>query len=89
MGELIGQVLSHFGLPGAFIGWLIWQLQKKDAECKAERAEKDKAIAAESAARIADARASTDLMLRLQEKIHTTIDRLAEYAERIEKERTR
>lgn len=85
MPDLIIHGFAGYGLPGLIIMYLLWQLHRRDVECKAEREAKDKAIAAESAARIADSKAATTLALELNEKTHSTIDKLARYAERFER----
>lgn len=96
MAELLAQLVTHFGLPGVFIGYLIWQLHRKefelkakDSECRAEREAKDRAIAAESAARIADAKSANSMALEIQENTHKAIDKLAAYAELIERSAAR
>lgn len=74
--SLIG-VLAQHGLPGVIIGLLVFWVYMKDKELKAERD-----------ARIADAKAFTELALKLQENAISSVNKLTDVFEEIRRMRS-
>lgn len=73
--SLIG-VLAQHGLPGIIIGLLVYWVYLKDKELKAERD-----------ARIADAKAGTQLALALQENAISAVNKLTDVFEEVRRMR--
>ena len=71
--SLIGLLAQH-GLPGIIIGLLVLWVYMKDKELKAERD-----------ARIADAKAFTDLALKLQENAIGSVNKLTDVFDEIKR----
>ena len=71
--SLIG-VLAQHGLPGVIIGLLVFWVYMKDKELKAERD-----------ARITDAKAFTDLALKIQENAISTVSKLTDVFDEVRK----
>lgn len=70
---LVGLLAQH-GLPGIIIGLLVFWVYLKDKELKSERD-----------ARIADAKAFTELALKLQETAIVSVNRLADVFDQMTK----
>ena len=76
-GTSLFSVLAQHGLPGIIIGLLVYWVYLKDKELKAERD-----------ARIADAKAFTELALKLQENAISTVNKLTDVFEEIRRMRS-
>ncbi len=74
--SLVGLLAQH-GLPGIIIGILVFWVYMKDKELKNERD-----------ARIADAKAFTDLALKLQENAIGSVNKLTDVFEEIRRMRS-
>ena len=73
--SLVGSLAQH-GLPGIIIGLLVLWVYFKDKELKAERD-----------ARIADAKAFTELALKLQEHAISSVNKLSDVFEEVRRMR--
>lgn len=80
--SFIGLLAQH-GLPGIIIGLLVFWVYMKDKDLK----DKDKELKAERDARIADSKQFTDLALKLQENAISSVNKLTDVFEEIQKMR--
>jgi hypothetical protein len=68
------QALAHFGLPGIVLAIFIYLYVQKDKE-----------LALERAARIADAKGYTDLAMKLQGQVLDAVNKLSEIWDEVKK----
>ena len=79
MKELADNLIAQWGAVGLLLAALVWALVRSEKENEALRGE----LKAEHTARLDDAKKNAEAMLAMSDKVHSTVDKLADIAERL------